>query len=288
MNKTPTSARAETTLCFVGGGNMAFAIIQGLIRAGMPAIDIQVIEPQASQQDKLRALDSNLHVFASQADASLSVDAVILAVKPQIMREVCATLAGALPTSSAPAFISIAAGIRTTAIQTWLDRDVAVIRAMPNQGALIGQGSTGLFANEYSANTDKAIAERTMAAVGSAIWVDEEQGIDSVTAISGSGPAYFFLLMELMQRTGESFGLPATDVRQLVTETALAAAALAAQDGADSEALRRTVTSPGGTTAAAVEHMLDNGIDALLTNALKKARERAGELADNAERAPNT
>lgn len=271
-----------TRLCFIGGGNMAFAIVAGLLNAKEVRYDIQVIEPADAQRDKLLARYPSISVHANAESAALSVDAVILAVKPQIMQPVCQALSGLLDPVSPPCVISIAAGVRTADIGRWLGRQLSVIRVMPNQGALIGLGSNGLFANAQSDTTHKQLAERVMRSVGGAVWADSETDIDSITAVSGSGPAYFFLLMEMMQQVGIEMGLSTTNADQLVRETAIAAAMLAQDPKTDVRELRRSVTSPGGTTAAAIDHLLDNGVEELFKQALQQAKLRASQLADMA------
>ncbi|MEN7343864.1 MAG: pyrroline-5-carboxylate reductase [Pseudomonadota bacterium] len=270
-------------ICFVGGGNMAAAIVQGLVATGYPADLIQVVEPALAQRDHLNTAIPGLVVHDSAATIDCDVEAIVLAVKPQITQLVCGQIAARYKTSGAaiPTIISVAAGIRTTDIGRWLDHSGGIIRVMPNQGAMVGLGSAGMFATAETSDAGKTIAAALMGAVGDAIWVDSEAAIDSVTAVSGSGPAYFFLLMETMQSTAESLGLSPDVARKLVVGTATGAAKLASEN-ADLAGLRRAVTSPGGTTAAAINHMLAQKLDVIVGDAMRNAKARAAELADEA------
>ena len=262
---------------------MALAIIRGLTATGYPPHLITVVEPSPPQRDLLATVVLGLHVVDAASALDGTADAIVLAVKPQITRQVCGEIRDSYSAteSDLPTIISIAAGIRTIDLARWLDYDGGIVRIMPNQGAMVGLGSAGLFATEATTDHGKDIAATLMSAVGDAIWVDDEAAIDSVTAVSGSGPAYFFLLMEIMQSTAESLGLSAEVARQLVTGTAAGAAKLASEN-ADLAGLRRAVTSPGGTTAAAIDHMLNNKIDDIVGDAMRNAKARAAELADEA------
>ncbi|MEM7764817.1 MAG: pyrroline-5-carboxylate reductase [Pseudomonadota bacterium] len=273
----------DLRLKFIGGGNMARAIVAGLLANHYPATRISVLDPSATAQAALRDLDAALTIERAATDADWDIDLLILAVKPQIMAQVCQEVAPQLDERSADlCVLSVAAGIRAPDIQRWLGRPYSVIRAMPNQGAFVGLGTTGLYASPDVARQSRDAATTIMQATGGVVWVDQEADIDSITAISGSGPAYFFLLMEILQNTAQSFGLADEVARQIVIETAAAAASLAQTPDQDIAQLRAAVTSPGGTTAAAIDHLLGAGFAEHFAAALERAKTRAAELAREA------
>ena len=263
-------------IAFIGGGNMARSIIGGLIESGHPAEDIAVGEPnpearaQLAELGPIRFPGGNLAVVES-------ADLVLLAVKPQVMQEVVKPLATALRASKA-VVVSIAAGIECAMLESWLG-PVPIVRCMPNTPALLGVGAAGLYATDRVDAHGRELAELTMAAVGTVTWVNREALIDAVIAASGSGPAYFFLLMEKMVAAGEDLGLTESTARALVLQTALGAARMAIESGSSPAELRQQVTSPGGTTAAAVAAFEAGDLGALVTRAMKDAVARAGELA---------
>jgi pyrroline-5-carboxylate reductase len=208
------------------------------------------------------------------ADAGLWV----FAVKPQVMREVCSGLS-ALSQSVRPLLVSIAAGITTAQMRRWLGGAPAIVRCMPNTPALLGAGITGLYANEQAQPTDRKRAERLLASAGRTVWIEDEAQMDAVTAVSGSGPAYAFLLAEAMEAAAKAEGLPAATARALVAQTLLGAARMLTEADAAPAELRRRVTSPGGTTQAAIETFQVGGFEALVSRAIHAASERGRELA---------
>ncbi len=266
-----------STIAFVGGGNMATSLIGGLVDAGHPKGQIWVSEPLAEQRDAL-AERFGVHTTESNPEAVQAAQIVVLAVKPQIMKQVAEDIAAAAR-ETAPLVVSIAAGVKESSLKTWLGFDARIVRCMPNTPALLGCGATALYANEAVEADERARAGEILGAAGIAVWVETEDQIDAVTAVSGSGPAYFFMLMEHMISTGQKLGLSEELATQLTLQTALGAARMA-QEGNDSAAtLRENVTSPGGTTERALNIFADGGIQALIESALTGARDRSRELA---------
>lgn len=268
-----------TTIGFIGGGNMAQAIIAGLVKGGQAAKTLTVSDPNEASRQQVKALG----VTAIEDNARVMADAefIVLAVKPQVMGTVLEALKPHVKAHHR--FISIAAGIPLTRLKEGLGlTDQAVIRAMPNTPALIGQGMTALTtANELS-DADRATVEALFNACGQTVWVADEEAIDAVTAVSGSGPAYFFLMVEHMIRSAARLGLPLDIATQLVTQTAKGAAAMVEQSDVRPDVLRSRVTSPGGTTAAALKVFEEGAFDDLVDRALIAARDRAAELAKDA------
>lgn len=262
---------------FIGGGNMARSLIGGLINSGQTAADIRVADPDAGA---LAALAAELGITPADNNQTVldSCDTVVLAVKPQVLKTVCLEL----DISQRPhvLFISIAAGVRTAAIQKWLGEDCAVVRAMPNTPALVQSGASALFATPAVSEAQHDAAESILRAVGVALWVEVEDELDAVTALSGSGPAYFFLVMEAMEEAGQALGLDADVARLLTLETAFGAAKLALELGEPAADLRRKVTSPGGTTEAALAVLQEGEFSGLFNKALAAAHRRARELAE--------
>jgi len=272
---------------FIGGGNMATSLIGGILESGTAASDIIVIDPVAEQRTRLQSRFGIETADDSSRVESCSV--VILAVKPQVMKEVCQ----AIKPDSGTLYISIAAGIPTGKLAQWLNdsgRDdtrpytdsgqLAIIRCMPNTPALLQCGASGLYANEYTSDAQRNTALHILEAVGIAVWVDNEDLIDAVTAVSGSGPAYYFLMMEAMQQAGESLGLSAEVARKLVLQTALGAARMANEGDDDPATLRNKVTSKGGTTEQAINSFQSNGFEEIVRRALIAARDRGRTLAE--------
>ena len=271
----------SATIGFIGGGNMAASIIGGLLASGVPGSHIRVGEPNAESRDKLQAL-GDIQVGADNDAVISQSDIVVLAVKPQVMRTVLESLTTPLR-EHRPLLISIAAGVTTGAMNDWLGDNLAIVRCMPNTPALLQSGATGLFANEAVSDTQRQQAGAILEAVGLAVWVEEEAQLDAVTAVSGSGPAYFFLMMEAMQASGEKLGLDADTARQLTLQTALGAARMALEGDVDVAELRRRVTSPNGTTERAIGLFEQGGLRQLVEQALTGARDRADELAKELE-----
>jgi pyrroline-5-carboxylate reductase len=268
-----TTSLISGTVGFIGGGNMASAIIGGLLSQGMAADQFIVIEPYAAQRDKLLA---ELGIAAiAQADATLdSAAQVVWAVKPQSFREA----AGQVAAHARQALhLSVMAGITSASMAQQLGSE-RIVRAMPNTPALIGKGIAGLYARDAVSDSDKRCIEAVMATTGEYLWVEQESHLDAVTALSGSGPAYVFYFIESMMRAGQSMGLSETQSRQLAQSTFAGAAELARQSSESPEVLRQRVTSKGGTTYAAITAMQENQIDLHFVQALQAAAMRAAEL----------
>ena len=263
-------------IAFIGGGNMARSIIGGLIESGHPADAIAVGEPNAEARTRLSELGA-IQFPGDNIAVVEHADLVLLAVKPQVMQDVVRPLAETLQASNA-VVMSIAAGIECAMLEHWLG-PVPIVRCMPNTPALLGVGAAGLFATDRVDSRGRGLAELVMTAVGTVTWVDREGLIDAVIAVSGSGPAYFFLLMEKMVAAGVDLGLTESTARALVLQTALGAARMATESGTSPSELRRQVTSPGGTTEAAVNAFEAGEVGALVARAMGDAVARAGELA---------
>ena len=270
-----TQQDAAGPIAFIGGGNMARSLIGGLVAQGRAAGSIRVAEPVDALRDAL-AKDFGVAVFATAGEAAAGASTVVLAVKPQVMRAVCGDLAGVAPADAL--VVSIAAGITSAQIDRWLGGGRAIVRAMPNTPSLIGQGVTGLFATGAVTPAQRQRAAALLESGGPTTWIDDEALMDAVTAVSGSGPAYVFLLAEAMQAAAERQGLPPDAASLLVRQTIAGAAAMLVQAGEPAPVLRARVTSPGGTTQAAVETLQAGGFAALLDRAIERATQRGREL----------
>lgn len=265
------------TIGFIGGGNMAKSLAGGLIARGLAPHQILVSDPVPAQ---LEALATQLGVRTTPDNnmAAREADVVILAVKPQDLRTVASSLAATLA-ARRPLVISIAAGIRGSDIERWLG-GIPVVRAMPNRPALQNCGVTGLYASPAVPPAARALAAEILGAVGVTVWVDEEAQMDAVTAVSGSGPAYFFLLVEMIEAAGVALGLSADVSRRLAIETAYGSGCMA-RESVDSPAdLRKQVTSKGGTTEAALKHLEAHDVRGLFTQAIAAAAHRSAEMAE--------
>lgn len=262
-------------LGFIGGGNMAAAIVGGLLHKGFQAKDIVVAEPLAARRAWL-AHEFGIGVEESAASC-LQADVIVLAVKPQQLREALSSL----PALRARQLVlSVAAGARAADIGRWLKGHAAVARAMPNTPALVGEGATGLFGLPGVNAEQRAWASRIMEAVGMVVWVEQESQIDAVTAISGSGPAYVFYFIEALEQAGIELGLSADTARKLTLQTFLGASTLAMRDGAPPAKLRARVTSKGGTTERGIQALVDGGVDTAIRQAARAAADRAKEMGD--------
>ncbi len=266
-------------IAFIGGGNMAASLIGGLGAQGLPASAICASDPGTDRRTELHDAHG-IDTYADNAQAVAGADVVVLAVKPQVMQTVCRDLAPHLQASQL--IVSIAAGITCASLQQWLGADTprAIVRCMPNTPALLRQGVSGLFANAAVSDEQKRQAEQLLSAVGLALWLDREELIDAVTAVSGSGPAYFFLLIEAMTAAGEQLGLPRETAAELTLQTALGAARMACESDVEAAELRRRVTSPNGTTEAAIKAFQAGGLEALVQQAMDAAARRSAELAE--------
>lgn len=267
--------KKDLKFAFVGGGNMASSLVGGLISDGCSPDQFCVADPDPGRRSWLGET-YNIRAVADNATAAAGADVVILAVKPQVARVALQSLA---PADDDTLYLSVIAGIREAALRRWLDTRGPIVRAMPNTPALLGCGVTALFADASVPESLKEVAEGIMRASGAVVWVREESLLDPVTALSGSGPAYFFLLMEVMNRAGVEMGLTAEAARLLTLDTALGAARMALESEADVAELRARVTSPGGTTAAAINVLESRGTTETIREAILAARDRARQLA---------
>jgi pyrroline-5-carboxylate reductase len=268
----------KTRIAFIGGGNMATSLIGGLIADGCPPSNIWVAEPSGEQRARLHS-QFEVHTDADNSAVIEPASVLVLAVKPQALQAVAEPLASAVQHYQ-PLVISVAAGVREPDLRRWLGNQVAIVRSMPNTPALVKSGATALYANPHVSDQQQQLAESILRAVGLTIWVDDENLLDSVTALSGSGPAYFFLVMEALEQAGIKLGLNAEQARLLTLETAFGAAKMALESPQSPALLRSRVTSPGGTTERALEVLQAGQLEALFINALEAARQRACELGD--------
>ena len=263
-------------IAFIGAGNMASSLIGGLLAKGLDAAQIRASDPGAETRARVSA-EHGIELFADNAQALQDADVIVIAVKPQVMKAVCQDLRAHLEPHQL--LISIAAGITCTSLQNWLGNQ-PLVRCMPNTPALLGKGVSGLFATAAVTAEQRQQAEDLLSAVGIAVWVDTEAQIDAVTAVSGSGPAYFFLLIEAMADAGVKLGLPREVAKQLAEQTALGAAHMAVASDVDAAELRRRVTSPAGTTEAAIKSFQADGFAASVEKALSAAAHRSAEMAE--------
>lgn len=261
-------------IVFIGGGNMASAIIDGLLGQGRPLADFLVIEPYAPTRDALsaRGLSCRESVGPEIADAALCV----LATKPQVLREACGQVHQYL--SAAATVVSIAAGVELASLSAWLGGHARIVRAMPNTPAKVGLGMTGLYATPACSDAERAQVDTLFAAVGERIWTDSEAMIDAVTAVTGSGPGYVFHFMAALEQGARELGFSAADARRLAVSAFRGAAGLAASEDVSLTELQDRVTSKGGTTYAALSHMREAGVADAITQAVHKAERRAREL----------
>jgi pyrroline-5-carboxylate reductase len=263
------------SIAFIGGGNMASALIGGLLKAGMPASAIQVVEPFAPQRDRL-TLQFGLAAQAAASAALAACSLVVWAVKPQAFAEAAAPCA---PHVGAALHLSVMAGIRSEAIVR-ATGSARVVRAMPNTPALIGQGIAGLYARDAVTAAERQRIEQVLAPTGQLLWVAREDDLDAVTALSGSGPAYVFYFIEAMMQAAQDMGLSEAQGRALGQATFAGATALAMQSDEAPAVLRERVTSKGGTTFAAISSMQADGVQAAIIKAIRAAQQRARELGD--------
>jgi pyrroline-5-carboxylate reductase len=267
---------AQQIIGFIGAGNMATSLVGGMITKGIRPARIWMSDVSQDRLDEL-SRQHRVHVSTDNAEIARRADVLVLAVKPQVMQAVCEALRDALG-ERRPLIISIAAGVTVASLKGWLG-ELPVVRCMPNTPALVQAGATGLYAEPSVSAEQKELAGQILGSVGLTFWFDEEKALDAVTAVSGSGPAYFFLLMESMIEAGRKLGLDERTARQLVLQTAWGASQLAITSEAGPDVLRQQVTSPGGTTAAALNVFEDGGFRVLVDSALAAARRRSEELA---------
>lgn len=264
-------------IAMIGAGHMGSSLIGGLISNGHPSHQLWATDPSSEKLDSLKT-HFKIHTTQHNIEAIEAADIVVFAVKPQLFAEVAKELAERIQTRKS-LVLSIAAGIREANIQQWLGGNISIVRTMPNMAAMIGCGATALFANHFVSPHQHSMAEAIMRAVGTVVWLKDENLMDAVTALSGSGPAYFFLIMEAMQAAAEELGLPIETARLLTLETALGAARMAIESGKSPAELRQSVTSPGGTTEKALLVLEENNIRSIFKDALYAAAERSKELA---------
>ena len=263
-------------VAFIGGGNMARSLIGGLVERGMPAARVHVAEPVEALREALHR-DFGVQAHADAQAAAGQASTLVLAVKPQVMRSVCEGLA-ALAQARRPLVVSIAAGITASQLDRWLGGGQTVVRTMPNTPALLGAGITGLFAGAGVSAAQRAQAQALLEAAGPTVWIEDEALMDAVTAVSGSGPAYVFLLAEAMIEAGIAQGLPSEAASALARQTVLGAALMLTRQDEPPEVLRARVTSPGGTTQAAIETFEAGGFRELVARAIDAATRRGREL----------
>lgn len=265
-------------IVFIGGGNMGQALVTGLLNSGWLADHISIIDNDASLISKLNTTFPDCHVY-TQAEAALNMaDVVVLAVKPQAMQTACEQIAAQCQIKR-PLIISIAAGVLIDSIDHWLGGELPIIRCMPNTPALVQAGVTGLYANSEVSDTQRTLAFEILSSVGTALWIESEALLDAVTAVSGSGPAYFFYLIEAMMQAGQSLGLNEEQSRILTVATATGAAKLISKSDQSAKELRLAVTSKGGTTEAAINTLQQHNMENIIQTAIKKAAEKAQQLA---------
>ncbi|MFP8966712.1 pyrroline-5-carboxylate reductase [Pokkaliibacter sp. CJK22405] len=267
---------SQATLAFIGAGNMSGAIMGGLVANGYPS---DFILASGRTPAKLLNLKDALgiRVATSNVEAVREAQVVVLGVKPQVLETVCRELAGQL--DHKPLIISVAAGIGVDTIGEWLDEELPIVRCMPNTPSSLGVGASGLFANEYTSDLHRVLAEKIMNAIGITTWVADEDLINAVTAVSGSGPAYYFMFMEAMAKAGEALGLSAEQSLTLTVQTALGAARMAKESGLAPDELKRRVMSPKGTTERAVLTFEQGGLHELTLSAMTACADRGRELA---------
>ncbi len=267
------------TIAFIGAGNMARSLIGGLLADHWPAERIHVSDPDPGQIDVIRRQYPGVFTTSDNRTNVEHADIVLLAVKPQSVKEAAQGLAGHLPASET-LIISIVAGVRSSDLIHWLRGEFPVVRCMPNTPALVGSGATGLFANALVTDQQRDIAESILRAVGLTLWLEIESQLDAVTALSGSGPAYFFLIMEALEEAGKELGLAGDAARLLTLQTAFGASKLALESQESLATLRQRVTSPGGTTEKALAVLESGEIRNLFAKALQAAASRSIELAN--------
>lgn len=266
----------DKKIVFIGAGNMAAALIKGLIQDGHPTENITAADPD---HEKLNLISeqTGIGINSDNSAAIADADVVVIAVKPQVIKAVASRISTAV-VEKQPLVISIAAGIPVSHLQQWLGETTAIVRTMPNTPAMLQAGATGLFAAECVNDEQHSLAESIMRAVGLTIWVEQESLIDAVTAVSGSGPAYFFLFMEHMIRAAKALGLPGESAHLLTLQTALGASRMALESDDNPATLRTRVTSPGGTTEQAINTFETGGLEQLVMDAMRAARDRSIEL----------
>ena len=271
-------------VAYVGGGNMTRALAGGMLAAGYAPHHVLISEPLAEHRESLAMDLPGVDILEHNEDAVREAECIVLAVKPQILCDVCKPLASFVQQNK-PLVISIAAGVRASDIETWLGGELPVVRVMPNQPALLRLGISGLYANEHTSKQQLRAATNIVSTTGPVIQVNSEEDIDTVTAVSGTGPAYFYLLVDMLVKVAVDLGLSYEDALALVLETARGAGEMAEQSGESMDSLIARVRSPGGTTAAAFDFLDGTEFRDIFSAAVVAARDRAVDLADHAHAA---
>ncbi len=269
---------SEKTIAFIGAGNMATSIFAGLIDNGWPKNKIWATARTKETTDKIHH-EFGIQVSNDNHEAARAADIVVLAVKPQVMKAVLTDLAPTL-NETKPLLISVAAGVTLKSLGQWSDPSLPIVRSMPNTPSLLRCGVSGLYANSNVTDELKEISENIFKAVGIAEWVESEELIDAVIAVAGSAPAYFFLFMEAISKTGVELGLSKETSSRMALQTALGAAKMAIESDVDAAELRRRVCSPNGTTEQAIKTFQNGGLEQLVDTAMRAAVKRAGEMAE--------
>ena len=264
-------------IAFIGAGNMARAIIIGLVNSGVAAQNIIVANPSSEKRVQL-ANEFGVQQTSDNIEAANFADIIVLSVKPHFICDVCQQLTNAIDVSN-KLFISVAAGTTVNQIQQALNCNAALVRVMPNTPSQLGLGMSGLFASKEVNAEQKSASDKLMSAVGKVIWLETEDKINNIIAVAGSAPAYFFLFMEAMEKQAQTLGFSAEESRMLVQQTALGAAQMVEHNSAAISTLRENVTSKGGTTFAALEQFREDGLEQMVTNAMNAAIARAEEMA---------
>jgi pyrroline-5-carboxylate reductase len=269
-------SQTQPTIAFIGAGNMAGALIGGLLADGVGADRLIAADPSTERREKLAAA-TGIRTTADNDSAVAAADILVLAVKPQVLHDVVSGIAAGVR-ARLPLVISVAAGIRCSALLDWFGAPVPLVRTMPNTPAMIQSGATVLYATDEVSTEQREQAESLMRAVGLARWIEDESLMDAVTALSGSGPAYLFLVMEAMEEAARDCGLPADTARLLTLQTAFGATRMALESAESPAELRARVTSPGGTTERAIDALEAGGLRRLFTDAITAAQRRSVEL----------
>jgi pyrroline-5-carboxylate reductase len=271
----------NSRILFIGCGNMGRSLMGGLIADGYNKNLITGIDPQPEQRNIVEN-QFGISCFSESTASNVDVDYIVLAVKPQVMKTTLLSMRSLFENIN-PAIISIAAGIQIRHISTWLDKDLAIARVMPNTPSLLRAGAAGMFANAHISTQQRKEIQEIMLSVGTASWVKTESHIDAVTALSGSGPAYFFLFVELIEKAATDLGLDKQIIHELAVQTVLGSAKMMSESDLSPAELRKQVTSPGGTTESALNKLMDGQLEGLINNALQAAHQRSVELASELE-----
>ncbi|EDM47191.1 pyrroline-5-carboxylate reductase [Marinobacter algicola] len=265
------------TISFIGAGNMASAIIGGMLDSGFKAANIWVSAPDDNHLQSIRK-QFGVSVTTDNRYCAEQADMVVLAVKPQVMASVCSDIAPVVQ-NTRPLMVSIAAGLEASTLDEWLGGGLPLVRVMPNTPSLVGKGAAGLYANDQVKEKQKAMVESVFNSIGSALWVDDESLLHAVTALSGSGPAYFFLMLEALEEAATDAGIAGETARALAIQTMAGAAEMAGRSEHDPGQLKRNVMSPGGTTEQAIQAFEEGGMRDLVKKAYSAAYKRSGEMA---------